>query len=158
MKRVAIKIILVLALVVVAALTPLLTVGNAGWHIRRVFPTAKPYFDPVNSPDYTFSALLRAIVPTYFGFDESLGVRIGDAPAAIDLQWDFARIPHKSFFSARVTRCKVINLCDTNQVGNPSFIVFEDCDFSGLPEDQKARLRPYDPSNPNDKKLCIGSV
>jgi hypothetical protein len=158
MKRAAIKIVLVFVLAIVAALTPLLTVGNAGWHIRRVFPTAKPYFAPVNSPDYTFSGLFRIIVPTYFGFDESLGVRIEDAPAAIDLQWDFARIPHKSFFSARVTRCKVINLCDTHQVGYPSLIVFEDCDFSVLPEDQKALLRPYDPSNPSDKRLCIGGV
>lgn len=158
MKRIATKFIVVLVLFVVAVLIPLLTVGNAGWHIRRAFPTAKPYFDPINSPDFTFSALLRAIIPTYFGFDESLGVRIEDAPEAIDLQRSFYRIPHKSFLNAHVTRCKVINLCDTNQIGNPSFIVFEDCDFSALPEDQKAQLRQYDPSNPKDKKLCIGSV
>jgi hypothetical protein len=158
MKRIAIKIVIGVFLVLVAALTPLLTLGNSGWHIRRVFPTAKPYFDPVNSPDPTFSGILRAFIPTYFGFDESLGVRIEDSPTEIDLQSGFASIPHKSFFSMRVVRCKVINLCDTNQIGNPNFIVFEDCDFSALPEDQKARLRPYDPSNPEDKRLCIGSV
>ena len=158
MKRKGIKLIVGGILIVAALLTPLLTIGNAGWHIKRAFPTAKPYFDPVYSPDPTFSGLLRAIIPTYFGFDESLGVRIVDAPEEIDLQRGFARIPHKSFFSARVIRCKVINLCDTNQIGNPSFIVFEDCDFSALPEDQKARLRPYDASNPQDKRLCIGSV
>lgn len=158
MKWIANKIVVGVILVMVAALTPLLTFGNAGWHIRRVFPTAKPYFDPINSPDPTFSGILRVFIPTYFGFDESLGVRIEDAPHDIDLQWGFARIPHKSFFSMQVIRCKVVNLCDTNQIGNPSFILFEDCDFSSLPEDQKARLRPYDPSNPADKRLCIGSV
>ena len=158
MKRKAIKIIALVMLILAAVLIPLLTVGNAGWHIKRAFPSAEPYFDPVHSPDPTFSGLLRAIIPTYFGFDESLGVRIIDAHEDIDLQRGFASIPHKSFFSARVIRCKIINLCDTDQNGNPSFIVFEDCDFSGLPEDQKSRLRAYDPQNPDDRRLCIGSV
>jgi len=127
MKSPAIMIIIGVVLVLVAALTPLLTLGNSGWHIRRVFPTAKPYFDPINSSDPTFSGVLRSFIPTYFGFGESLGVRIEDAPKEIDLQWGFASIPHKTFFSMRVVRCKVINLFDTNPIGNSKFTVFEDC-------------------------------
>ena len=158
MKIKALKLFVATVLLIAAMLLPLLTVGNAGWHVRRAFPTATVYFEPVNSPDFTFSAMLRVVLPSYFAFDESLGVRIIDAPGDVDLQRGFALIPHKSFFSARLIRCTVISLCDTNEIGNPSFIVFEDCDFTGLPEDQKVLLRPYDPQNPKDKRVCIGSV
>ena len=158
MKRKALKLVVAAVLLIGAMLLPLLTVGNARWHVRRAFPTATVYFEPASSPDFTFSALIRVVIPTYFGFDESLGVRIIDAPGDTDLQRGFALIPHKSFFSARLIRCRVISLCNTSEIGNPSFIVFEDCDLTRLPEDQKALLRPYDPQNPNDKRVCIGSV
>lgn len=64
MKIKAIKVVAVITLLIAATLLPLLTVGNAGWHVRRVFPKAKVYFEPVNSPDFTFSALLRMVIPT----------------------------------------------------------------------------------------------
>jgi len=158
MKRIVIQTLIIGILLATSVLLPTLTLGNAGWHIRRAFPSAKPYFDPVNSPNYTFSSLLRIVIPTYFGFDESLGVLIEDVPGEIDLQRGFNQIPHKSFFGTRLRRCKVTNLCDTNQVGNPSFILFEDCDFSSLPEDQKSRLHIYNTENPNNGKVYIGSV
>ncbi len=158
MKRAAIITLLCCAAFAVGALSITLTFGNAGWHIKRAFPGSNPHFDPVYSPDPTLSSMLRVVLPSYFSFDESLGVIIQDRKEEIDLERGFALIPHKRFFSVHVKRCKVVTLCRTNLPGYPSIVVFEDCDFSLLPESQRQQLRVYDPEKPEKKQLCIGSI
>lgn len=128
---------------------------NAGPEIRRTFPGARPYFDPVNSPDPTISASIRGVMPSYFGRDESLGFSLIDSSEPLDLQARFSRLSHLKLFSIHFTRCRITNLCPPASRGFPSFIVFEDCDFSDLPPGQRSLLRPY---GDEPKKFCIGVV
>ena len=132
-----------------------LTSYNAGPQIRQVFPGARPYFDPVYSPEPTISATIRGLTGSYFGMDESLGFSLIDAAEPLDLQARFSRLSHVKFFSVHFTRCKIINLCPAASRGFPSFIVFDDCDFSDLPPEQRSLLRPY---GDEPKKFCIGVV
>ena len=157
MKRIT-KIGLVCAATMLLGVSWLLTSGNAGWQIRRVFPGATPYFDPVMSPDITVSSLLRAVVPSYFGADESLGFTLTDQQTPIDLEAGFARLIHLKFFSIHIKRCKITRLCEVGRADRPGIVVFEDCDFSPLTPEDRARLRPYDRQNPADTRVCIGDV
>ncbi len=135
------------------------TRGNAGWQIRQVFPGARPYFDPVYSPDPTISATIRYFVPSFFGEDESVGFSLTDSSEPLDLHARFSRLSHLAFFSIHLTRCKITNLRDLDSAGFHGFILFDDCDFSELPADQRALIRRYDPTNPAaTKKFCIGTV
>ena len=117
MKRAAIIALLCCAAFAVGAISIALTIGNAGWHIRKAFAGSTPHFDPVCSPDPTISSMLRVIFPSYFGFDESLGVIIQDKKEEIDLERGFALSPHKRFFSVNVKRCKILTLCKMNLPG-----------------------------------------
>ncbi|MBL9145401.1 MAG: hypothetical protein JNM99_17110 [Verrucomicrobiaceae bacterium] len=157
MKRSA-KIGLALVAIMLLGASWLLTFGNAGWQIRRVFPGATPYFDPVMSPDITTSSLLRVAVPFYFGADESLGFTLTDQSTPIDLEAGFARLTHLQFFSIHIKRCKITRLCEVGRADRPGIVVFEDCDFSQLTPEQRTRLRPYDRQNPSDTRVCIGDV
>jgi hypothetical protein len=136
------------------------TCYNAGPQIRRVFTGARPHFDPVYSPDPTISAGIRGVIPSYFGMDESLGFTLIDSPVPLDLQTRFSRLSHLKFFSIQFTRCKIINLCPAASRGFPGFIVFDDCDFSELPAEQRQLLRPHhDPLYPKQgAQFCIGGV
>jgi hypothetical protein len=129
------------------------------WQIRRTFPGAEPYFDPLNSPDPTVSQFIRLAVPTYLAADEPIGLSLTDCPDSLDLQQRFFRLSHLRIRNVHFTRCRITNLCPTSERGFPSFILFDDCDFSKLPADQRAQLRLYDPTNPAaSTQLCIGDV
>jgi len=151
---------LLLFLLIVCVGAPVCFVqSGAGWQIRRVFPGAEPYFAPLNSPNPTISSTIRAVVPSYFGTDESLGFWLYDSAERLDLRARFSRLAHLKFFTVQFTRCKITNLCPTGSDGFPVIIVFDDCDFSELPEDQRGLLQPYDPADPTAaKKFCIGKI
>ena len=151
--------LLLSVLVVCGVLSLRFTSGSAGWQIRQVFPGAQPYFDPTYSPDTTISSTIRVVIPSYFGTDESLGFSLHDSPEPLDLRARFSRLDHLHFFSIHFTRCKITNLCPAGSAGFPSIIVFDDCDFSGLPADQRALIRPFDPTDPTaTNTFCIGEI
>ncbi len=152
------KIFLSVAALLLVGVSWLLTFGNAGWQIRRVFPGAAPYFDPVMSPDLTASSALRIVVPFYYGSDESLGFTLADQPRGIDLEAGFARLSHLMFFSIHIKRCKITRLCEVERPDRPGVVIFEDCDFTDLPAEHHSRLRAYDPKNPADRRVYIGGV
>lgn len=158
-RRSLVTILLLLTAVCGGGLTWRFTRGNAGWQIRQAFPGAQPYFDPVYSPDLTMSQVVRLALPTYFSVDESLGFSLADCPDSLDLKQRFSQLSHLRFFSVHLTRCRITNLCQTSAPGLPAIIIFDDCDFSQLPAEQRAQLRPYDPTNPAaSKRFCIGDV
>jgi hypothetical protein len=129
------------------------------WQIRHVFPGAEPYFNPFNSPDPTVSQFIRLAVPTHLSADEPIGFSLTDCADALDLHQRFSRLSHLRINTAYLTRCRITNLCPTSALGFPSYMVFDDCDFSGLPAEQRALLRPYDPSNPAaSKQFVLGDV
>ncbi len=132
------------------------TCYNAGPQIQHVFPGARPYFDPCYSPDPTISAGIRQSMSSYFGEDESLGFSLTDSNEPLDLQARFSRLSHLYLYSIHFTRCKITNLCPDSR-GFPGYIVFDDCDFTQLPQEQRQRLRPYDNSDSKrSKKFCTG--
>jgi len=58
--------------------------------------------------------------------------------------------------SIHYTRCKITNLCP-DSCGFPGYIVFDDCDFTQLHQEQRQRLRPYGNSDSKRaKKFCTG--
>lgn len=152
------KIFLAAAAFLLVGVSWLLTFGNAGWQIRRVFPGALPRFDPAVSPHITASRALRIIVPCYYGSDESLGFTLTDQPLSIDLEAGFARLSHLMFFSIHIKRCKITRLCEVERPDRPGVVIFEDCDFTDLPPEHHSRLRPCDPRNPADRRFYIGGA
>ncbi|MEO6755384.1 MAG: hypothetical protein ABIP85_26745 [Chthoniobacteraceae bacterium] len=155
----AIIVFLLGVLLITGAFAWRFTRGNAGWQIRQVFPGAQPYFSPSYSPDPSISATIRYFVPSYFGEDESVGFSLTDSSELLDLHARFSRLFHLRFYSIRLTRCKIINLRDLDSAGFHGFILFDDCDFSELPAEQRALIRRYDPTNPAaTKQFCIGTV
>ena len=160
MKRKTFNFLVATALVLLSGwITWRVTFYNVGTQIRKVFPGAVPYFDPVYSPDPTISATIRQFMPSYFGADESVGFSLTDSPEPLDLHQRFSRLSHVYFFSIHLTRCRITNLCEAGSRDFPGFILFDDCDFSELPADQRTLLRRYDPTNPTATKMfCIGGV
>lgn len=160
MKRASFVAIFLLAIVAFGGgLTWFVTHGSPRRQIRNEFPGAETYFNPFNSPDPTVSQFIRIALPTYLSNDEPIGFSLTDCVEALHLQQRFSRLPHLHINTARLTRCRVINLCPTSERGFPSYIFFDDCDFSGLPAEQRALLRPYDPDNPTaSKQFVIGDV
>ena len=149
-KRKCIAILLVIVLLFLGALG-WRYVRSATWQIQRIYPGAVCYFDPVNSPDYTFGGLVRILDSSYVEMTEdSVGFALTDYPTPVD----FALLKGRGFFlnSIRLTRCKVNDLSSLEVVGSP-FVVFTDCDFSSLPDEQRRLLFVYDPkaSEPNRK-------
>ena len=158
-RKLLFAILLLTALSFCGAVSWRFTRGNAGWQIRQAFPGAQPYFDPVGSPDLTLSQLIRIVIPTQFSEDESLGFSLHDCSEPLDLHQRFSRLSHLRLFSVHLTRCKITNLCPAFVPGFPGVIVFDDCDFSQLPADQRSQLRPYDPTNPTaSKQFYTGDV
>lgn len=156
-----VTILLLVAVIFCGVVSWRFTRGNAGWQIRQAFPGAQPYFDPVGSPDPTLSQFIRIVLPNHFNEDESLGFNLYDCSEPLDLHQRFSRLSHLHLhlFSVHLTRCRITNLCTTSERGFPSVIVFDDCDFSQLPADQRSQLQPYDPTNPAaSKQFYIGGV
>jgi hypothetical protein len=88
--------------------------------------------------------------------DESLGFTLIDSPDPLDLQARFSRLSHLYLNSIHFTRCKITNLCPDSR-GFPGYIVFDDCDFTQLPQEQRQRLRPYGNSDSKwPKKFAPG--
>ena len=160
MKRKSLVSILLLSVVVLdGALMWRASRSSPRWQIRHAFPGAEPYFNPFNSPDPTVPQFIRFAVPTYLEANEPIGVSLTDCPDALDLRQRFSRLSHLRINAAHLTRCRITNLCPTSELGFPSFVVFDDCDFSELPAEQRALLRPYDPTNPAaSKQFVIGDV
>jgi hypothetical protein len=138
-------------LLVFGALIWAATAGSATWHVRRIFPGARVYHDPVNSPDITLGTFARLLFPSYVGIaEDSVGFELSDVPEPID----FSRLRGRRFLlhSVRLNRCKVSDLLPLESAGTP-FVVFTDCDFSALPAEQRPLLSTYDPAaaEPNRK-------
>jgi hypothetical protein len=129
--------------------------GSPRWQIRHTFPGAEPYFNPFNSPDPTVSQFIRLAVPTYLRADEPIAFALTDCPDVLDLEQRFSRLSHLRINAAHLTRCRITNLCPTSERGFPSYLIFDDCDFSVLPAEQRALLGPYDPTNPAASKQFI---
>jgi hypothetical protein len=147
---------LFVALLGIGALLWTATARSATWHVRRIFPGARVYHDPVNSPDITFGTYARLLFPSYVGIaEDSVGFELSDFPAPVD----FSRLQGRRFLlhSIRLIRCKVSDLRPLELAGKP-FVVFTDCDFSALPAEQRPLLSPYDPTaaEPN-RKLAYSS-
>ena len=158
-KRRSLVTILLLSAVFGGGLTWRATRSSPRWQIRHTFSSAEPYFNPFNSPDPSVSQFIRLAVPTYLSADEPIGIALTDCPDPLDLQQRFSRLSHLRINTAHFTRCRITNLCPTSERGFPSYILFDDCDFSGLPAEQRALLRPYDPTNPAaSKQFTIGDV
>jgi hypothetical protein len=72
------------ALLIAGALGWRFTFGNATWQIHRILPGALVYFDPVNSPDPSFSMLIRVVVPSYLERTEDISIELSDHRTPID--------------------------------------------------------------------------
>jgi hypothetical protein len=129
---------------------------SATGQIRLLFPGAQVYFDPVNSPDITLGTLVRCMFPSYVGKNEdSVGFELADRGEPVD----FSRLVGRGFLlhSIRLTRCKVTDLRPLASLGSP-LVIFDDCDLSALPDEQRELVYPYDPTAPAPtRKLAYNS-
>ncbi len=154
MKAKLLKVILVLSSVlIIGAVGWRFTFGNATWHLHHIFPGARVYFDYANSPDLSFSTLIRLLVPDYVERSEGVSFEVTDHPTPID----FSRLSSFELHCIFLTRCKVSDLRPLEPLGQP-FVVFTDCDFSQLPAGQRSLLSLYDTNAAQpERKLFYGS-
>ena len=153
------RLLLLSGVLVVGASLPFSFSRTASWQIKQVFPGAEPYFAPLHSPDPSVAEAIRTVMPTYVRADESVGFWLSHSPERLDLHARFSQLTHLRLFTVELKRCRISNLCPAGSNGFPSIITFEDCDFSELPEDQRALLLPEDPTNPAvTNKFYIGDI
>jgi len=154
MKSKLLKVILVLTTVlIVGAVGWRFTFGNATWHLHHIFPGARAHFDYANSPDPSFSTLIRLVVPDYVERSELMSFEVADHPTPID----FARLSGFQLLTIHLTRCKVSDLQPLERLGQP-LVIFTDCDLSQLPADQRSLLSFYDPNAAQpERKLAYSS-
>jgi hypothetical protein len=147
------KVILVASAVsIVGVLSWFFTFGNATWHIHRVLPGARVYFDPINSPDPSLSMLVRVLVPSYFGRTEDISIELSDHRTPID----FTPFAEFRLHSVHLRRCTVSDIRALISMG--AFVTLDDCDLSTLPSDQRGLLWSPDPDAPNpERKLALNS-
>lgn len=150
------------ALVLGGGLSWRLTHTNAVWRLRQVFPGANAAADPLGMRDRSLARTIQiAIFPSYIPIDEPIGLSLTGSPEALDLQERFSRLSKSKVkvLTAHFTRCRILNLKDRDSAELPGYILFDDCDFSELPQDQRSLLRPYNSSDPADaKKFSYGAV
>jgi len=131
------------------------TSQTIGTRITAVFPGSKPQVQRLNSDDIFYDDFVRLVVPTFFRKNEQMGLELVDAKEPLDLAKRFSRLRGIHFTGVRFTRCKITSLPETAK----GLMIFEDCDFSELPEEQRNWLRPYDQSNPfYAKTLAYGTI
>lgn len=141
--------ILVAALVVCGGLTWRFTYANVIWRLQRTFPGAQLRI----VHDFIPGSMLRAriewaVAPFYIPTKKPFQFLLTDSPELLDLKDRFSRLSKLEVRRARFTRCRIVNLGDLDSVGFRGSILFEDCDFSQLPQEQRGLIRPADPSNP----------
>lgn len=121
-----------------------LSFGGAGWQIRRHFPDAELFFDPLNSPDPSFPFFVRILFPRYVHRSEPVGFRLADYPDPVDL----SHLAGLRLHTVLLTRCRITDLRSIESSELHPYIHFINCDFSQLPHDQRHLIRPYDPQDP----------
>jgi hypothetical protein len=136
---------------IVALLIGLLAVGwlsmssvTIGSRIKSVFPGATPYVNRFNSDDVLYDDLLRLVIPSYFRVGEQMGLDLIDAPERLDLEAKFSELEGICFTGVKFVRCRIVRLPAEAR----GLMLFDSCDFSELPPEQRALLRAYDQGNP----------
>lgn len=125
------------------------TYANASWQLQRAFPGAHPSIVYDSIPSFTPHARVETAVESfYISINKPIDFSFADSSEPLDLNKGFSRLSKLDLRLVRLTRCRIVNLNGLDSVGLGCRIVFEDCDFSQLPHEQRSLIRPDDPANP----------